>query len=140
MNVPDIGPLGREVTGAAKRTGQTDKTAATAKETVDLTETAAQSEITAQSTGDAYRSSGDRKKIEELAAKVESEPEPRDDAVEQARVRVATGYYQSDEFLGRLAFKLQPKFDKERDSSFEVVDNDANIDTPGIRYGGGDEQ
>ncbi len=106
MNVPDIGPLGRETAGAAKRTGQTDKTAATAKDTVSQTGAAAPGEVAAQSTGDAYRSSGDRKKIEALAARVESEPEPREDKVEQARVRVATGYYQSEEFLGRLAFQL----------------------------------
>lgn len=106
MNVPDIGPIGREAAGAAKRTGQTDKTAGSAIDTVSQTSTAATGEVAPQATGDAYRSSGDRKKIEALAAKVESDPEPREDVVEKARVRVATGYYQSEEFLGRLAFKL----------------------------------
>ncbi len=105
MNVPDIGPIGREAAGTAKRTGQTDKAAGSAIDTVSQTGTAT-GEVAPQATGDAYRSSGDRKKIEALAAKVESDPEPREDMVEQARVRVATGYYQSEEFLGRLAFKL----------------------------------
>lgn len=106
MNVPEIGPLGRDAAGIPKRTGQTEKTTASAKDTISQTPTAAQGEVAAQPSGDAYRSSGDRKKIEALAAKVENDPEPREDAVEKARVRVATGYYQSDKFLGRLAFKL----------------------------------
>ncbi len=94
------------MTETAKRTGQTGKTPSAVPETAERTESTAQVDSTAKSTGDAYRTSSDRKKIEELAAKVETESKPRDDAVEKARVRVATGYYQSDEFLGRLAFKL----------------------------------
>ncbi len=106
MNISDIGPIGRDMTGTTKRTGQTLKNGAVAGDTVEHVESAVQGETTVNSTSDTYRSSTERKRIEELAARVESESEPRSDEIERVRSRIASGYYQGDEFLGKLAFRL----------------------------------
>jgi hypothetical protein len=47
-----------------------------------------------------------------------------------ARHRRADDAVHPTSFDRRLALQLQTKFDKERDSSFEVVDNDADVIHP----------
>ena len=56
---------------------------------------------------DVYESTENRKLAAELASEIRDiEPEPREEAVNRARDRVQRGYYNSPEFLDRLAEKL----------------------------------
>jgi len=62
---------------------------------------------TAQPAGDVYESTESIRIAAELTERIgNTEPEPREDVVNRARERVQSGYYNTREFLGRLATKL----------------------------------
>ncbi len=110
MNIRDLGPLGdplgrnREVSGR-DRAESTEKTAGTAENGRTAPSKAEDARETAPR--DVFRTSNDRRKIEELAQTVEQTgDEPRAERVELARQRAASGYYNSEEFLGSLALRL----------------------------------
>jgi hypothetical protein len=106
MNIPEIGPLGREAAGKTQQTTQGRKTEAP-RSGAPAPETDGQQETRPEGARDAYLSSDDRKRVGELTVQaMNGEEKPREDLVSQARNRVASGYYNSEEFLGRLATRL----------------------------------
>lgn len=105
MNIPDLGSLygSRNVTPReTTEPAATDETAQTApQETSDTAATAT------SNTRDEYAVSEERQRISDLVDTVENTGEEvRQERVQQARERVASGYYNSDEFLGRLALQI----------------------------------
>ena len=56
---------------------------------------------------DSFRASNDQRLVDELTSRVESMDEaPREDRVSQARDRVSTGYYNTDEMANNIAMSL----------------------------------
>lgn len=107
MNISDLNPLGREVTGKSQQTGVPRKTEPGDKIGAAGADTEPAEETRPEGARDAYLSSEDRKRVSKLTALVGNEEEtPREDLVARARERAASGYYDSEEFLGRLAFRL----------------------------------
>ena len=91
------GPAGTEKTTGGERISRTEADNQTAHGT------------TAQPAGDIFESTSTDtlKTAAELTKLIENtEPEPREDAVNRARGRIQSGYYNTREFLGRLATKL----------------------------------
>ena len=61
----------------------------------------------AERTGDTYESTETLRLAAELTNRIEiTDPEPREDVVNNARERVRNGYYNSAEFANRLATRL----------------------------------
>jgi len=76
-------------------------------ETEETPELTPEVEETEQATRDTFQVSQEPRLVEELTRTVENmEETPREDAVARARERVQNGYYNNDEFLGRLALKI----------------------------------
>lgn len=113
MSISDVNPLGGEAVGGNRsisnrqKTEAREKTGAAAAEQTDVRQQVAEEggEVTAPR--DVFQTSTDSRKVSELADMVEqTEETPRQERVTQARERVASGYYKSDEFLGNLGSRL----------------------------------
>ena len=112
MNIHDVNNpfVGGELSKGNQVSGkrETDR----AQKSADRARTPQETEVStsqnaAKPSGDMYESAEIRKRASVLAASIENtEPEPREDAVNNARERVKSGYYNSGEFLDRLAVKL----------------------------------
>ncbi len=95
--------------GAFKPKGPagTDKTTVNGRVQRPNAENRAIQETAAQPAGDVFESTENIRIAAEMTELIENtEPEPREDAVNSARERVQSGYYNTREFLGRLAAKL----------------------------------
>jgi len=91
------GPAGTEKTTGGERISRTEADNQTVLGTA------------AQPAGDVYESTSTNtlKTAAELTKLIENtEPEPREDAVNRVRERIQSGYYNAREFFGRLATKL----------------------------------
>ena len=76
-------------------------------ETEETPELASEVEGTEQAARDTFQVSQEPRLVEELTRTVENmEETPREDDVARARERVQNGYYNNDEFMGRLALKI----------------------------------
>ena len=107
MNISDLNPLGREAAGKTQQTGVSRKPESRDRIGAAGADTEPAEETRPEGARDAYLSSEDRKRVNELSAHVVNEEEkPREDLVARARERAASGYYNSEEVLGRLAFRL----------------------------------
>jgi hypothetical protein len=107
MNISDLNPLGREVTGKSLQMGVPRKTESGGIIGAAGADTEPAEETRPEGSRDVYLSSEGRKQVSKLTALVGNEEEPpREDLVARARERAASGYYDSEEFLGRLAFRL----------------------------------
>ncbi|MFC1607898.1 hypothetical protein ACFL47_08000 [Candidatus Latescibacterota bacterium] len=109
MNINDVNsPLlggdrakGRQVS-EKKETGRTVKS-----DTRVNTQQQTESKASVKPARDAYESTEVRKLAAELTSTVEmKDPEPREEVVTRARNRVKSGYYDSPEFIERLAERV----------------------------------
>ena len=113
MNIRDInnpligGELAKSKQTAERReTDRTRENAGPVKGNQDADVQAAR-DTDIQPVRDVYESTENRRLAAELASEIrDTEPEPREEAVNRARDRVQSGYYKSPEFLDRLAEKL----------------------------------
>ena len=95
--------------GAFKPKGpaSTDKTTGNERVQRSNAENRTIQETAAQPAGDVFESTENIRIAAELTESIgNTEPEPREDEVNSARERVQSGYYNTGEFLGRLAAKL----------------------------------
>ena len=113
MNINDVNnPLiggelskGKGIT-ETRATDRADKTTGRIR-TQQESETQASQEVPAKQVRDTYESTDTRKLAAELTKIAESsETEPREEAVNRAKERIQTGYYNSPEFLDSLASTL----------------------------------
>ncbi|MHB9031110.1 MAG: hypothetical protein ACYC9O_20270 [Candidatus Latescibacterota bacterium] len=111
MNISDLGPLGGDAPGRSRIVGGREKT----EDRVRVSDTGENPRLNPPEADDTretaprdvFRTSEYSRRIEYLAKTVEETvEEPRRDKVEKARERVASGYYNSEEFLGSLALRL----------------------------------
>jgi len=107
MNISDLSPLGREAAGKTQPTNTRQKAESGARIGSAGADAEAAGETRPEGVQDTYLSSEDRKRVNEFTARVAGEEErPREDMVARASERAASGYYNSEEFLGRLASVL----------------------------------
>ena len=114
MNIHDVnnpligGELAKErQISEKKETERTEKPASRVAAQQQESEVRATQETSSRPAQDTYESTETRRIAAELTRKIETtEPEPREEAVNRARERVQSGYYNTSEFMGRLAVKL----------------------------------
>ena len=113
MNIRDVnnslvgGELVKGKQAAERRdTERTERNSGAVKGRQD-TDVQAARDTEIQPARDVYESTDNRKLATQLASEIrDTEPEPREEVVNRARDRVQSGYYNSPEFLGRMAEKL----------------------------------
>lgn len=113
MNINDVnnplikGELSKGKGITEKRTTDRADKATGRIRTQQESEMQASQEVPVKQVRDTFESTDTRKFAAELTKMVESsEPEPREEAVSRAKERIQTGYYNSPEFLDRLASTL----------------------------------
>ena len=113
MNIRDVnsslagGELVKGKQAAEQRdTERTERNSGAAKDRQDA-DVQAVRDTEIQPVRDVYESTDNRRLAAKLASEIkDTEPEPREEVVNRARDRVQSGYYNSPEFLGRMAEKL----------------------------------
>jgi hypothetical protein len=107
MNISDINPLGRDIAGSTQQSSGGRKAESAKRIGTPGADTDSAEETRSKGTRDAFLSSEDRARVKELSSlAMEQEEPPREDRVALARERVASGYYNGDEALGRAALQL----------------------------------
>jgi len=112
MNTPNInnnnvGDLAGKARGLTSRSRTDRLQSSDSTETVTGAGEATEANTPVVSAQDSYQSTRDHDYARELTARIENNEMPvREDLVQQVRQKVATGYYDSQEFLGSLASKL----------------------------------
>ena len=113
MNINDVNnPLISGEVSKGKRisekreTDRTEKTAGRIR-TRQESDVQGSQEVPVKQVRDTFESTDTRKLAAELTKMIEgSEPEPREEAVSRSKERIQTGYYNSPEFMDRLASTL----------------------------------
>ncbi len=107
MNINDVNnPLIGGERSKGKRIFEKRETNSTDK-TIGRITTQQESDIQTLQVQDTFESTENRKLAADATKMiVDNEPAPREDAVNRAKERIQTGYYNSPEFLDRLATKL----------------------------------
>ena len=107
MNINDVNnPLISGDLSKGKRISEKRETDRTDKTTGRI-RTQQESDVQTSQVRDTFESTDTRKLAAELTKMAESsETEPREEAVSRAKERIQTGYYNSPEFLDRLASTL----------------------------------
>ena len=110
MNINNINnPIGPDKPVDSKRDTARIKSERTeqSQQPEETPKVAPETEETEQTLRDTFQVSKEPKLVKELTSTVENMKEtPREDAVARARERVQNGYYNTDEFMGRLALKI----------------------------------
>lgn len=113
MNISDINPrvadkvIGNRNVAERQKTETREKTEAAATESTGTLAQAPEQTSELTSPRDVFQTSESRRKISDLTDQVQNTEEtPRQDLVADAKAKVASGYYNSNEFLGSLAQSL----------------------------------
>lgn len=107
MNINNLGPLGGDAPGRSRMIGGQERT----EDRVRISDAGENNRLNPPqpetAPRDEFLTSEYSRRVEDLAKTVEGAGEEiRLDRVERARERVASGYYNSEEFLGSLALRL----------------------------------
>lgn len=107
MNINDVNnPLISGDLSKGKRISEKRETDRTDKTTGRI-RTQQESDVQTSQVRDTYESTENRKLAADVTKMIDgSEPAPREEAVSRAKERIQTGYYNSPEFLDRLASTL----------------------------------
>ena len=113
MNISDFNPLGGEKVNGNRNVSSRSKPESRENAEApgaERAETRAKGMEEPRETSparDVFQTSEDRRKISDLTDQVQrAEEPPRQELVNRARERAASGYYNSSEFLGNLALRL----------------------------------